>query len=194
MAAASSMPKTGALPNIVNGSSSGYYFAYRSTALMSASMPSNTALDTMRFSNPSSIPSTSKRKGVKDVSAAPIIAKRSRKHLITSHLKVNLFEVGLLSLHVKCPQYFDIILSYFLADTSTDAQPTSSAKHNNVVNSSAVQLSDPATASDRIPVQGSNVAKSLFNQPIQSPPTNSSGPKTPPRATSSQTDKSISPL
>lgn len=85
-------------------------------------------------------------------------------------------------------------LSHFLADPSTDAQPTGVHKHNNNVNSSAVQLSDPATASDKTPVQGSNVAKSLFNQPIQSPPTNSSGPKTPPRASSSQTDKSISPL
>ncbi|KAJ8551076.1 hypothetical protein K7X08_000446 [Anisodus acutangulus] len=171
IAAAASMPKSGALPSIVNGSSpvtSGYYSAYKSTALMSASMPSNTALDTMKFSNPNSIPSTSKRKGFKDVSAAPITAKRSRKHFITNQ--------------------------FSLKDPSTDAQPTSSAKHNNVVNSSVIQLSDPATASDRIPVQGSNVAKSLFNQPIQSPPTNSSGPKTPPRATSSQTDKSISPL
>lgn len=43
-------------------------------------------------------------------------------------------------------------------------------------------------------VQGSNVAKCLFNQAIHSPPANSSGPKTPPRASSSQTEKSISPL
>lgn len=83
---------------------------------------------------------------------------------------------------------------YFLADPSTDAQPASSAKHNNIVNCSAVQLPDPAAASDKTPAQGSNVATSLFNQPIQSPPTNSSGPKTPPRASSSQTDKSISPV
>ncbi|CAN4115977.1 unnamed protein product [Withania somnifera] len=80
------------------------------------------------------------------------------------------------------------------SDPSIDAQPTSSAKHNSILNSSVVQLSDPLTASDKPRFQGSNVAKSLFNQPIQSPPTNSSGPKTPPRASSSQTDKSTSPL
>ncbi|KAF3619198.1 Cysteine-rich RLK (RECEPTOR-like protein kinase) 8 [Capsicum annuum] len=171
VATASSMPKTGALPSIVNGSSpvtSGYYSAYKSAAMISASTPSNTALDTMKVSNPISIPSTSKRKGFNDISTAPVTAKRSRKHLITNQLSIK--------------------------DPITDAQPTSSAKHNNIVNCSAVQLSHPMTASDKTPVQGSNVAKSLFSQPIQSPPTNSSGPKTPPRASSSQTDKSISPM
>ncbi|XP_057983295.1 uncharacterized protein LOC131168105 [Malania oleifera] len=43
-------------------------------------------------------------------------------------------------------------------------------------------------------VQGSSVAKSLFAQPSSSPLTTSSGPKTPPQASSSQSDKSISPL
>lgn len=36
--------------------------------------------------------------------------------------------------------------------------------------------------------------KCLFNQATQSPPTNSSGPNTPPLASSSQADKSTSPL
>ncbi|KAF5940878.1 hypothetical protein HYC85_022045 [Camellia sinensis] len=44
------------------------------------------------------------------------------------------------------------------------------------------------------PIQGSSVAKCLFNQPSRSPPTNLTVPKTPLRATSSQTDKSVSPL
>ncbi|CAH9130580.1 unnamed protein product [Cuscuta epithymum] len=43
-------------------------------------------------------------------------------------------------------------------------------------------------------VQVSSVAKCLFNQSTQSPPTNSSGPKTPPHASSSLTKKSISPV
>ncbi|PSS09840.1 hypothetical protein CEY00_Acc16824 [Actinidia chinensis var. chinensis] len=43
------------------------------------------------------------------------------------------------------------------------------------------------------PVQGSGVAKCLFNQPSRSPPTNLSVPKTPLRATSSQTNKSTTP-
>lgn len=44
------------------------------------------------------------------------------------------------------------------------------------------------------PVQGCNVVKCLFNQETPSPPANSSVPKTPPRASSSQTEKSSSPL
>ncbi|XP_034694526.1 uncharacterized protein LOC117920932 isoform X2 [Vitis riparia] len=43
-------------------------------------------------------------------------------------------------------------------------------------------------------VQGSSVAKNLFSQPSLSPVANSSGPKTPPQAISSQNDKAISPL
>lgn len=43
-------------------------------------------------------------------------------------------------------------------------------------------------------VQSSNVVKCLFNQDAQSPPTNSSGPKTPPLSSSSQAEKSASPL
>ncbi|CAI9761848.1 unnamed protein product [Fraxinus pennsylvanica] len=43
-------------------------------------------------------------------------------------------------------------------------------------------------------VQGSNVVKCLSTQPMPSPLANSSGPKTPPRALSPRTEKSISPL
>ncbi|KAL9374272.1 hypothetical protein Peur_033892 [Populus x canadensis] len=42
-------------------------------------------------------------------------------------------------------------------------------------------------------VQASGVAKSLFNQPLPSPPTSSSNPNTPPQAFCSQNDKSASP-
>lgn len=52
----------------------------------------------------------------------------------------------------------------------------------------------PNNAHGGSPIQGSSVAKNLFNKPSQSPTSNSSGPKTPPRAASSQSDKSISPL
>lgn len=43
-------------------------------------------------------------------------------------------------------------------------------------------------------VKGSSVAKNLFCQPSKSPGANSSGPKTPPQAISTQNDKVISPL
>lgn len=57
---------------------------------------------------------------------------------------------------------------------------------------SAVQSCD--NAMNGSPVQGSNVVKCLFNQESPSSRANSSVPKTPPRAPSSQTDKSPSPL
>ncbi|XP_009626216.1 cell wall protein RBR3-like isoform X1 [Nicotiana tomentosiformis] len=120
------------------------------SALMSASMPSNTAVDAMKFSSPNSIPTTSKRKGSKDVSYASTAAKKSRTR-----------------------------------------SPTN--QYNNVVKNSVVQLSDPIDEPNKSPVQGSNIDKCLLNQPIQSLVTNSSGPKTPPIASSSQIDKPISP-
>lgn len=52
----------------------------------------------------------------------------------------------------------------------------------------------PNFAQGGLHIQGTSVAKNLFNKPSLSPPSNSSGPKTPPRALSSQSDKSISPL
>ncbi|GAB2272352.1 hypothetical protein Dimus_007176 [Dionaea muscipula] len=47
---------------------------------------------------------------------------------------------------------------------------------------------------DGLLAQKSSVAKSLFNQSFESPKSGSCDPRTPPRATSSQSDKSISPL
>ncbi|KAL9153045.1 hypothetical protein ABFS82_10G023400 [Erythranthe guttata] len=60
---------------------------------------------------------------------------------------------------------------------------------------SAAQSSACDNARSTSPVQGcNNVAKCLFNQETPSPPSNSSFPKTPPRASSSQAEKSTSPL
>ncbi|KAI3474802.1 hypothetical protein Pfo_030061 [Paulownia fortunei] len=59
---------------------------------------------------------------------------------------------------------------------------------------SAAQSSACDNGPNGSPVQGSNVVKCLFNQEPPSPPSNSSVPKTPPRASSSQTEKSSSPL
>lgn len=57
---------------------------------------------------------------------------------------------------------------------------------------SVAQSSGCGNVPDGTPVQASNVVKCLFNQ--ESPRNNSSVPKTPPRASSSQTEKSISPF
>ncbi|KAA0044138.1 hypothetical protein IC582_009574 [Cucumis melo] len=72
---------------------------------------------------------------------------------------------------------------------STEAgndQPT--VRHSN-----EIQSSSPTCPPTETVVQGSSVVKCLFNQPSFSIPTNSSGPKTPPRANSCQSDKSTSP-
>ncbi|VFQ89360.1 unnamed protein product [Cuscuta campestris] len=65
--------------------------------------------------------------------------------------------------------------------------------HDNPSKLSAIPSSVHRNASNGTTVQGSTVSKCLFKQSTQSPTTNSSGPKTPPRASSSQSGKSISP-
>lgn len=62
-----------------------------------------------------------------------------------------------------------------------------------VQHSNEIQSSSPNCPPNESVVQGSSVVKCLFNQPSFSIPTNSSGPKTPPRANSCQSDKSTSP-
>ncbi|GFZ02241.1 hypothetical protein Acr_15g0008490 [Actinidia rufa] len=80
---------------------------------------------------------------------------------------------------------------------STTNQPA--AKGTNTISHSIVVVNNQENASPHCnvlggsPVQGSGVAKCLFNQPSWSPPTNLSVPKTPLRATSTQTNKSTSP-
>ncbi|KAF4365794.1 hypothetical protein F8388_003463 [Cannabis sativa] len=70
-------------------------------------------------------------------------------------------------------------------------------QHGSAVNSQE-NTQAPSSAVETSPnicvASGSNVVKCLFNQPSFSIPTNTSVPKTPPRANSSQSDKSTSPL
>ncbi|XP_057498143.1 uncharacterized protein LOC130782758 [Actinidia eriantha] len=74
------------------------------------------------------------------------------------------------------------------------------AKGTNTLSQSTNAINNQETASphcnvlDGSPVQGPSVAKCLFDQPCPSPPTNLPVPKTPLPATSSQTNKSTSPL
>ncbi|CAN4126202.1 unnamed protein product [Withania somnifera] len=163
---ASSVPKSGAVFQQANGVSpvsAGYGSAYTSPSHISASVPSNSAADTMKFS-PTSIPTASKRKGSKDVSDASIAAKKSR---------------------TRSPNQLPL--------KGASSMPQDD-KHKNNRKSSAVQSSDPTDEPIRSPVQGSNNAKCLSGHPIQSPLINYSDPKTPPIESSSQTDKSISPV
>ena len=80
--------------------------------------------------------------------------------------------------------------------TDTDALSQSIEAANvqsRIQHSNEIQSSSPSCPPNESVVQGSSVVKCLFNQPSFSIPTNSSGPKTPPRANSCQSDKSTSP-
>ncbi|XP_022145528.1 uncharacterized protein LOC111014956 isoform X2 [Momordica charantia] len=82
------------------------------------------------------------------------------------------------------------------ASKDTDALSQSAEVGNvqsTVQHSNEIQSSSPSCPPNESVVQGSSVVKCLFNQPSFSIPTNSSGPKTPPRANSCQSDKSTSP-
>lgn len=82
-----------------------------------------------------------------------------------------------------------------LADVNLVTQSCNAEKNQekSLINSAA-QSSACDNAPNGSPVQGSNVVKCLFNKETPSPPANSPVPKTPPRASSSQTEKSGSPL
>ncbi|KAL7169757.1 hypothetical protein ACSBR2_034736 [Camellia fascicularis] len=151
------------------GSPAGYPM-YNTPVMMPTSRPSNTQTDPSNFSTPiTNHPSAKRKKGSKDVPDAPITAKRSRSNLTTNQLPVK----------------------------GTNTLPQSSMAANNQENSpkfAAGQSSPNDNVLNGSPIQGSSVAKCLFNQPSWSPPTNLTVPKTPLRATSSQTDKSVSPL
>ncbi|KAG8376978.1 hypothetical protein BUALT_Bualt09G0120500 [Buddleja alternifolia] len=142
----------------------GYYPTYNNQAMMSTSRPLNMRTDHTNLSTPATCPAITKRKGSKDVKDGPVISKRSR----------------------RCPQPKDVNL----VAQSNNAQKTQEKSQIN----SVARLSACENAPNGSPVQGSNVVKCLFNQKPPSPSANSSVPKTPPRASSSQTEKSSSPL
>ncbi|KAE9455540.1 hypothetical protein C3L33_12527, partial [Rhododendron williamsianum] len=140
---------------------------YSTPAMMPTSRPSVSQINPSSFCTPTTNqPSVKRRKGSNDVPDAPITAKRSRGHLTTNHL-------------------------------ATEGTKTISQSSNAVNNQENAPHFSAAQSSPRVrdgsPVQGSSVAKCLFNQQNGSPPTNLSVPKTPLPATSSQTKKSASP-
>ncbi|KAL2502988.1 hypothetical protein Fot_36836 [Forsythia ovata] len=116
------------------------------------------------FSTPIANQTTSKRKKCKDVSDALVNAKRCSRRIQTKDANIP-------------PQL-----------SNAEAKQEGSTKGY------AVQSSADDNAPGGSLVQGSNVVKCLFSQNIPSSPANYSVPKTPIRASSSETDKSISPL
>ncbi|KAL2509900.1 hypothetical protein Fot_33547 [Forsythia ovata] len=108
--------------------------------------------------------SNTKRKGSKGVTDALVTAKKSRRCIP--------------------PKDSNIVTQEVNAEKKQGSSVQDSAVQSYIHDNSLSELS-----------QGSNVVKCLFTQPTPSPPANySSGPKTPPQASSSQTEKSISPL
>ncbi|XAR68873.1 hypothetical protein NMG60_11000277 [Bertholletia excelsa] len=138
-----------------------------STPMMIPARPSNTQMGPSISTPLTTLPAAKRRKGSKDNADAPMSAKRSCSHFPSNQLPVR--------------------------------GPVTLSRSSNAVNvqenappSSADQPSTHTNIHNESPVQGSSVAKCLFNQSNRSP-TNFSVPKTPIRATSSQTDKSSSP-
>ncbi|XP_050229011.1 uncharacterized protein LOC126678160 [Mercurialis annua] len=80
------------------------------------------------------------------------------------------------------------------AITHEAAQPDNAATTNVTAQSSMIKLSPHNHVRSFTIGQGSSVAKSLFNQPSLPPPTNSTGPNTPPRAIFTDNDRSVSSM
>lgn len=131
------------------------------------STPSNTVMKPGNLSTPIIDPSANKRKDVKVAMDVPPAAKRSRFHTR------------------KLPNRGLNILSQSNSTVNCQeiAQPSCAIQPSRVNSNPGGPL-----------VQGSSVAKCLFNQPSRSIPSNSSGPKTPARSNSAQSDNSTSPL
>ncbi|XP_051131272.1 uncharacterized protein LOC127251578 [Andrographis paniculata] len=143
----------------------GSYAMHTSPAIMSTSKPLNTNRDPTVFSTPIMYNTTTKRKGTRDASNAPVNSKRSRRSIQPKDANL-------------------------VAQTSN-----SGMNQEKFQMSSDVQIIAYSNASAGAQVHGSNVVKRLFNKETDSPSptTNTSVPKTPPLA-SSQTEKSSSPI
>ncbi|KAL8102269.1 hypothetical protein AgCh_026954 [Apium graveolens] len=136
---------------------------YPNSVVMSASMPRSTPANPRNFFTPMTNASSSKRrKGSKDASDASTTAKRSRSQSAVEHLQAN------------------------YSNTMTQLSNVSNSSLQNSVVHAPSLVDIPSRSS----VQGSSVAKRLFNHHNQSLPMNSSGPITPPRVTSSPPEKS----
>ncbi|KAF3449012.1 hypothetical protein FNV43_RR09736 [Rhamnella rubrinervis] len=146
-----------------SGSPAGFP-VHKTPIVQPVSTPSNINSEPANFLSPiTNQPSSIKRKVSKIASDAPPAAKKSRGKLSAQ----------------KFPDKEEISSS---CDAQTSVQPScalESASNNCAPNGSSVN--------------GSSVAKCLFNQPSVSNPINSSCPSTPPQENSSQNDKSISP-
>ncbi|KAI3677501.1 hypothetical protein L6452_36765 [Arctium lappa] len=131
---------------------------YNTPVMMSTSRPSNSLSEPTNFSTPTtSQPTSKRRKTTKDVSGAPLASKRSRSQPSANQLKSS-------------------------GTTKLVLQPTTTSNNQETV----LQITPVPSTTKSSSVQGSSVAKCLFNPSSHSP-----GPQTP---SPSPIDKSISPV
>ncbi|KAL4557948.1 hypothetical protein LXL04_036143 [Taraxacum kok-saghyz] len=136
---------------------------YKTPATMSTSRPSNSLMEPPNFSTPTiTKPSLKRRNNLKDVSGAPVASKRTR-----SQLSANRFN------------------SSGTAKSNLQTTTTSSNHEQSLQITPVPSTSHVSPHIKPSPVQGSSVAKCLFNPSSHSP-----GPQTP---SPSPTDKSVSP-
>ncbi|XP_022765833.1 uncharacterized protein LOC111310646 [Durio zibethinus] len=143
---------------------------YSTPTVIPLSVPSNYIMERDNYSSPvTSQPLTRNKRSSEIVTEAPTAAKKTRSKLT----------------------------SRMLTSQGTEKLPESDNGMNSQVAGQLIsvnQSSSPNCTANESTMHVSGVAKCLFNQPQLSPPTNSSGPKTPPQAVSPQSDKSKTPL
>ncbi|XP_022743970.1 uncharacterized protein LOC111294930 [Durio zibethinus] len=127
--------------------------------------PSNSRMERDNYSSPV----TRNKRSSEAVNEAPAAAKKTRSKLTSRKLTTQGTE--------KLPDSDNIM------NSQVGGQPIS-VNESSTLNCNAHEST----------MHLSGVAKCLFNQPQLSPPTNSSGPKTPPQAVSPRSDKSMTPL
>ncbi|XWS55584.1 hypothetical protein CRYUN_Cryun09bG0013200 [Craigia yunnanensis] len=143
---------------------------YSTPTVIPVSGPSNSRMERDNYSSPvTSQPLTRNKRSSEAVTEDPAAAKKTCSKLTSRKLTTK----------------------------GTETLPDS----DNIMNSqvagqliSVNQSSFPNCTANESTMHVSGFAKCLFNQPQLSPPTNSSGPKTPPQAVSPQSDKSMTPL
>ncbi|KAE8686974.1 alpha-amylase inhibitor alpha subunit family protein [Hibiscus syriacus] len=142
---------------------------YSTPTVIPISGPFNSRMERNNYSSPvTSRPLTRNKRSLEAVTEAPAAAKKSRNKLASRKLTVQGIE--------KLPESANVM----------NRQVAGQFRSLN-------QSKPSSCTQNELTTHVSGVAKCLFNQPQLSPPTNSSGPKTPLRAVSPQSDKSMTP-
>ncbi|XVE76486.1 hypothetical protein DITRI_Ditri12bG0177000 [Diplodiscus trichospermus] len=143
---------------------------YGTPTVIPVSGPPTSRMERDNYSSPvTSQALTRNKRSSEAVSEAPAAAKKTRSKLTSRKLTTQ----------------------------GTEKLPDSDNIRNRQVDGQLISVNQSTTpnfTANESTMNVSGVAKCLFNQPKLSPPTNSSGPKTPPQAVSPQSDKSMTPL